>query len=59
MDILHLHLKLGASPRLEWWNAGIVDKWILKYSRARIPHLKIFNQFEHLIFNLDGLSHES
>jgi hypothetical protein len=21
--------KLGASPQLEWWNAGILEKWVL------------------------------
>jgi hypothetical protein len=23
--------KLGALPRLEWWNAGIMEKWVLVY----------------------------
>ncbi len=23
--------KLGASPQLEWWNAGILEKWVLGY----------------------------
>jgi hypothetical protein len=23
--------KLEASPQLEWWNAGILEKWVLGY----------------------------
>ncbi len=23
--------KLGASPQLEWWNTGILEKWVLGY----------------------------
>jgi hypothetical protein len=25
--------KLGASPQLEWWNAGILEKWVLGYCK--------------------------
>ncbi len=27
---------LGASPQLEWWNAGIMEKWVLAYGSERI-----------------------
>jgi hypothetical protein len=26
-----LKYKLGALPQLEWWNAGILEKWVLGY----------------------------
>jgi hypothetical protein len=42
-----LQLKIRASPRLEWWNTAIVDKWVREYCRSRIPPLKRFNQFEN------------
>ncbi len=29
-------IKLGASPQLEWWNAGILEKWVLAYGSERI-----------------------
>jgi hypothetical protein len=28
--------KLGASPQLECWNAGILEKWVLTYGPERI-----------------------
>ena len=30
-DCILKKIKLGASPRLELWNAGILEKWVLGY----------------------------
>ncbi len=32
--------QLGATPQLEWWNAGIVEKWVPGY--CLVDELTIF-----------------
>jgi hypothetical protein len=44
MDILHLHLKLGASPQLEFWNIGKLECWVRNFDNIPISRiLQIFN----------------